>query len=582
MAFDGIVISSLVWELNERLADGRINKIYQPENDAIVLTIKNNRNNYRLLLSASPSLPLAYLTEDTGTNPMTAPNFCMLLRKHISGGRIVSILQPEMERILKFEIEHLNELGDVCTKYLIVELMGKHSNIIFCRPDGTIIDSIKHISLNISSVREVLPGRSYFIPNTMLKQNPLTITAAEFAEKVLSKPLPVGKALYTSLTGISPVIAEEICFRASLDSGMSTSGLSDVEKVHLFGVFSRLMEDVKGHRFSPTIVYRSKEPVEFSALPLTCYSDCDSQPFDSISTVLRTYYAEKNASSRIRQKSHDLRHVVGTALDRTRKKYDLQLKQLKDTEKREKYKIYGEMLNTYGYGLEEGSKSLTCLNYYTNKEITIQLDPQLPPQENAKKYFERYGKLKRTFEALSSLTEETHAEMEHLDSVSTALDLAQTEGDLAQIKEELIQAGYMKRHTGGKNTKKQKLTSQPLHYISSDGYDMYVGKNNLQNEELTFKFAGGGDWWFHAKGIPGSHVIVKTKGDELPDRTFEEAARLAAYYSKNRTSEKVEIDYIQRKHVKKPNSGKPGFVIYHTNYSMMIEPDISHIRSVKD
>ena len=396
MAFDGIVISSLVWELNERLADGRINKIYQPENDAIVLTIKNNRNNYRLLLSASPSLPLAYLTEDTGTNPMTAPNFCMLLRKHISGGRIVSILQPEMERILKFEIEHLNELGDVCTKYLIVELMGKHSNIIFCRPDGTIIDSIKHISLNISSVREVLPGRSYFIPNTMLKQNPLTITAAEFAEKVLSKPLPVGKALYTSLTGISPVIAEEICFRASLDSGMSTSGLSDVEKVHLFGVFSRLMEDVKGHRFSPTIVYRSKEPVEFSALPLTCYSDCDSQPFDSISTVLRTYYAEKNASSRIRQKSHDLRHVVGTALDRTRKKYDLQLKQLKDTEKREKYKIYGEMLNTYGYGLEEGSKSLTCLNYYTNQEITIPLDPQLPPQENAKKYFERYGKLKRT------------------------------------------------------------------------------------------------------------------------------------------------------------------------------------------
>ena len=582
MAFDGIVISSLVWELNERLADGRINKIYQPENDAIVLAIKNNRNNYRLLLSASPSLPLAYLTEDTGTNPMTAPNFCMLLRKHISGGRIVSILQPEMERILKFEIEHLNELGDVCTKYLIVELMGKHSNIIFCRPDGTIIDSIKHISLNISSVREVLPGRSYFIPNTMLKQNPLTITAAEFAEKVLSKPLPVGKALYTSLTGISPVIAEEICFRASLDSGMSTSGLSDVEKVHLFGVFSRLMEDVKGHRFSPTIVYRSKEPVEFSALPLTCYSDCDSQPFDSISTVLRTYYAEKNASSRIRQKSHDLRHVVGTALDRTRKKYDLQLKQLKDTEKREKYKIYGEMLNTYGYGLEEGSKSLTCLNYYTNQEITIPLDPQLPPQENAKKYFEGYGKLKRTFEALSSLTEETHAEMEHLDSVSTALDLAQTEGDLAQIKEELIQAGYMKRHTSGKSTKKQKLTSQPLHYISSDGYDMYVGKNNLQNEELTFKFAGGGDWWFHAKGIPGSHVIVKTKGDDPPDRTFEEAARLAAYYSKNRTSEKVEIDYIQRKHVKKPNSGKPGFVIYHTNYSMMIEPDISHIRSVKD
>lgn len=581
MAFDGIVISSLVWELNERLTNGRINKIYQPENDAIVLTVKNNRNNYRLLLSASPSLPLAYLTEDTGTNPMAAPNFCMLLRKHISGGRIVSIIQPEMERIIKFEIEHLNELGDLCTKFLIVELMGKHSNIIFCQPDGTIIDSIKHISLNVSSVREVLPGRSYFIPNTMLKMNPTSIGAEDFMEKVLSKPLPVGKAIYTSLTGISPLIAEEICFRASIDSGMSTSGLSDAEKLHLFGVFSRLMEDVENHRFTPVIIYRGKEPAEFSALPLTCYSDCESRNFDSISTVLRSYYAEKNASTRIRQKSYDLRHVVSTALDRTRKKYDLQLKQLKDTEKREKYKIYGEMLNTYGYGLEEGAKSLTCLNYYTNKEITVPLDSQLSPQENAKKYFERYGKLKRTFEALSTLTEETREEMEHLDSISTALDLAQTEGDLAQIKEELIQAGYVKRHTSGKNAKKQKLTSQPLHYISSDGYDIYVGKNNLQNEELTFKFANGGDWWFHAKGIPGSHVVVKTGGDELPDRTFEEAARLAAYYSKNRSSEKVEIDYIQRKHVKKPNSGKPGFVIYHTNYSMMIAPDISDIQPVK-
>ena len=581
MAFDGIVISSLVWELNERLADGRINKIYQPENDAIVLTVKNNRNNYRLLLSASPSLPLAYLAEDTGTNPMAAPNFCMLLRKHISGGRIVSIIQPEMERIIKFEIEHLNELGDLCTKFLIVELMGKHSNIIFCQPDGTIIDSIKHISLNVSSVREVLPGRSYFIPNTMQKMNPMAVGAEDFIEKVLSKPLPVGKAIYTSLTGISPIIAEEICFRASIDSGMSTSGLSDAEKIHLFGVFSRLMEDVENHHFAPVIIYRGKEPTEFSALPLTCCSDLESRSFDSISTVLRSYYAEKNAATRIRQKSHDLRHVVNTALDRTRKKYDLQLKQLKDTEKREKYKIYGEMLNTYGYGLEEGAKSLTCLNYYTNKEITVPLDSKLSPQENAKKYFERYGKLKRTFEALSTLTEETHEEMEHLDSISTALDLAQTEGDLAQIKEELIQAGYVKRHTGGKNTKKQKLTSQPLHYISADGYDIYVGKNNLQNEELTFKFANGGDWWFHAKGIPGSHVVVKTGGDELPDRTFEEAARLAAYYSKNRSSEKVEIDYIQRKHVKKPNSGKPGFVIYHTNYSMMITPDISDIRLVK-
>ena len=581
MAFDGIVIANLVSELNERLIDGRINKIYQPENDAIVLTVKNNRNNYRLLLSASPSLPLAYIAEDTGTNPMVAPNFCMLLRKHISGGRIVSISQPNMERILRFEIEHLNEMGDLCVKVLIVELMGKHSNIIFCHPDGKIIDSIKHIPLHVSSVREVLPGREYFIPNTMDKINPLHMDYALFEEKVLQKPLPVGKALYTSLTGLSPLIGNEICYRASIDAGMSTSALSESERLHLYGVFTRMMEDVINREFHPVIIYQGKEPKEFSSFELSCYADCETKSFDSISDVLRTYYAQKNASTRIRQKSYDLRHVVSTALDRSRKKYDLQLRQLRDTEKRDKYKVYGELINAYGYGLEDGCKSLTCLNYYTNEDITIPLDPNLTPQENSKKYFERYGKLKRTFEALSKLTEETREEMEHLDSVSTSLDLAQTEGDLAQIKEELTAAGYIKRHSSSKNMKKQKLNSKPLHYISSDGYHMYVGKNNLQNEELTFKFANGGDWWFHAKGLPGSHVIVKTEGDELPDRTFEEAARLAAFYSKNRASEKVEIDYIQRKHVKKPNAGKPGFVIYHTNYSMMIEPAIDEIQEIK-
>lgn len=580
MAFDGIVIANLVYELNTRLIDGRIQKIYQPESDAIVLTIKHNRTNYRLLLSASPSLPLVYLTEDVGTNPMVAPNFCMLLRKHLSGGRIVSITQPDMERIIRFEIEHLNELGDLCRKILIIELMGKHSNLIFCQPDGKIIDSIKHVPLHVSSVREVLPGRSYFVPNTMEKSNPLTIDYETFENIILKKPLPVGKALYTSLTGLSPLVANELCERASLDASISTSALSESERQHLFGVFSRMMEDVINHNFHPVILYHGNEPKEFAPFHLSCYADCEVKEYASISEVLKTYYSQKNSAARMRQKSHDLRQVVSIALDRSRKKYDLQMRQLKDTEKRDKYKLYGELLQAYGYGPLEDKKSLTCLNYYTNEKITIPLDPQITPLENSKKYFERYGKLKRTFEALSTLTKETHAEMEHLDSVRTALDLAQNEGDLAQIKEELIQSGYVKRHTSGKNMKKQKLTSKPLHYISSDGYHMYVGKNNLQNEELTFKFANGGDWWFHAKGIPGSHVIVKTEGNALPDKTYEEAARLAAYYSKNRLSEKVEIDYIERKHVKKPSAGKPGFVIYHTNYSMMIEPDISKINEI--
>ncbi len=581
MAFDGLVIANLAHELRSALCGGRINKIYQPENDALVLTIKNNRNNYRLLLSASASLPLVYLTEESQNNPLTAPNFCMLLRKHLSGGKILDIVQPEMERILRFEIEHLDEMGDICTKHLIVELMGKHSNIIFTQTDGTIIDSIKHISLNVSSVREVLPGRGYFIPKTSEKLDPTQITESEFKEYALTRPYGVSKSIYTSLTGFSPLSALELCARAGIDGDRSTDTLSSHDKDYLYNAFTALMAQIRRGEFTPNIVYRNDEPIEFSCIPLTCYGNLRSESFETMSTLLENYYAMKNKITRIRQKSADLRRIVTTALDRSRKKYYLQLKQMEDTAKRDKYKIYGELINTYGYGLEPESKSLTCLNYYTNEEISIPLDPQLSAKENAVKYFDRYNKLKRTYEALEKLTIETKEEMDHLESISTALDIALYEEDLAQLKEELVEYGYIKRHsTGGKNQKKARVVSKPFHYVSSDGYDIFVGKNNFQNDELTFKVATGNDWWFHAKGVPGSHVIVKSGNDELPDATFEEAGALAAYYSKNRDADKVEIDYIQKKHIKKVSSAKPGFVIYHTNYSLISSPKIDKIKQI--
>ncbi|MSS63071.1 Rqc2 family fibronectin-binding protein [Velocimicrobium porci] len=579
MALDGIVISNLVCELQETLIGGRINKIAQPEKDELLLTIKNNREQHRLLISAGASLPLIYLTKENKPSPLTAPNFCMLLRKHLNSAKILDISQPEMERIIEFKIEHLNELGDICIKYLIVELMGKHSNIIFCDNKKVIIDSIKHISGLVSSVREVLPGRNYFIAKTQEKENPLTITYERFKDFVLTKPTTLSKAIYTSLTGISPLIANEICVRASLDSGNSTSTVNEIEGLHLYKTLTRFMEDISECNFDPIIIYdkRNKEPIEFSSTLLTCYQDFQVEHHDSISEVLESYYSLKNIVTRIRQKSSDLRRIVSTATERTRKKYDLQCKQLKDTEKREKYKIYGELLTTYGYQAEPGAKSLTCENYYTNQEIRIPLDDTISAMENAKKYFDRYGKLKRTFEALSVQIKETKEEIEHLESISAALDIALEEDDLIEVKKELIQYGYIKKHgVNGKKEKKHKNTSKPFHYISSDGFHMYVGKNNYQNEELTFKFANGNDWWFHAKGMAGSHVVVKMEGaKELPDRTFEEAGMLAGFYSKGRNMDKVEIDYVERKHVKKPNNGKPGFVIYHTNYSLTIKPDIS-------
>ena len=580
MSFDGITIANVVKEMNDTLLGCRIYKIAQPESDELILTIKGSCGQKRLFISADASLPLIYFTETNKPSPMTAPGFCMLLRKHLQNGRIVAITQPGLERIIHIDIEHLDEMGDLCRKTLIVEIMGKHSNIIFCNENGTIIDSIKHVSGFVSSVREVLPGKPYFVAQTQDKLNPLDTDWNTWQSRVLTKPVAVFKAIYGGYTGISPILAQEICYRADVDGEMSTASLTDTDGRKLFDVFTEMMQLIKDGRFAPHIAYTGKNPVEFAAFPLTLYAGPNDRivPFDTMSQLLEHYYAEKNTLTRIRQKSSDLRRIVQTTLERNIKKYDLQLKQIEDTNKRDNYRIYGELLNTYGYGVTPGSKSMEALNYYTNEMVTIPLDPEVTPSENAKKYFEKYNKLKRTYEALSELTAQVKTEIDHLESISAALDIALQEDDLVQIKQELVESGYIHKRSG---SKKEKITSKPFHYISSDGFHMYVGKNNYQNDELTFKFATGNDWWFHAKNTPGSHVVVKCDGAEtLPDRTFEEAGRLAAYYSKGRSQDKVEIDYIQKKHVKKPNGAKPGFVVYYTNFSLMIDSDISGIELV--
>ncbi len=574
-------MAALTAELNTHLSGGRIAKIAQPESDELLMTVKTGHGQEKLYLSASASLPLAYLTNENKPSPMTAPNFCMVLRKHLANGRIVSVSQPGLERVIRIRIEHRNELGDLCEKNLIVELMGKYSNLIFTDDTDTIIDSIKHVSSQMSSVREVLPGRQYFIPDTRHKLDPLTISEDAFKEALREKPMAIGKALYMSLTGISPVTAEELCFRSGIDSGLPAKDFDPDVLMHLYRQFCYYMDLVRQKEFVPAIYFDKETPVEFGVLPLTHFPTCTQKIYSSVSEMLSAYYSTRNTLTRMRQKSADLRHIVQTALERNQKKYDLQEKQLKDTENREQNRIYGELINTYGYNLPPKAKELTCENYYTNQQVTIPLNPRLTPQENAQKYFARYNKQKRTYEALVPLTRKTSREMEYLESVLHALDMARSETDLAQIKDELVQSGYIRQRNGQKRNYAKK-DNKPLHYISSDGYDIYVGKNNLQNDELTFSFANGGDWWFHAKNCPGSHVIVRTDGEMPPDSTFEEAGRLAAYYSRNRDSTKVEIDYVEKKHVKKPNGAKPGFVVYYTNYSLVIDPDISGIRSADE
>lgn len=581
MALDGLTIANIVYELNEKLLNSRLYKIAQPEPDELMLTIKSSDGQYRLTVSANASLPLIYLTDTNKVSPLTAPNFCMLLRKHLNNGRIISITQPGLERIIIFEIEHLNELGDLCRKKLIIELMGKHSNIIFTDDSDMILDSIKHISAQVSSVREVLPGRTYFIPNTQEKLNPLELTFEAFSGAIKSKPIQLKKALYSVLTGFSPVIALEICNICGIDGDIYVADLSGDMLMHIYRQLELVMERVRKCEFAPNIIYSGDEPVEFAPFRLSLYDNDPSVKVSDCATIseaLSRFYADKNSFARIRQRGSDLRKIVTTLLERNYKKADLQEKQLKDSQKMDKYKLYGELIQAYSYAIVSGSKSYTAINYYTNEEVTIPLDEDLSVQANAVRYFERYNKLKRTFAAVSQQLEQTDEEIQHLESILNSLDIAETEDDLLAIRQEMCDFGYIRKKSG--QGKFKKLSSEPMHYISSDGFHIYVGRNNYQNDQLTFKFANGGDWWFHAKKLPGSHVILKTEGRDVPDRAFEEAAALAAFYSRGREQGKVEVDYIERKHIKKPGSSKPGFVVYYTNYSLMAIPDIRKLQKL--
>ena len=573
MAFDGFTLAAVRQELENKLIQSRVMKIIQPESDEIVITFKNNSETLKLTISANPSFPLIYFSEDKKEAPLKAPSFCMLLRKHLQNGRVLSVSQPGMERVIDIEIEHMDEMGDMRSRHLIAEFMGKHSNIILVNDENIILDSIKRIPVQISSVREVLPGREYFIPGINEKLDPFDMSFDEFCRELLNHNCESYKALYMSVTGLSPMLANEICERAGLDASKHTDSLLRSEKLSLYNYLCEITDEVKRSDYKFAI-YDDLDKLEFSAIQLK--NRTPVKIFKDISGLITEYYKEKEQKNRISQKSSDLRKLVSTYLERAYKKRTVQEKDLKKTENRDKYRIYGELLQAYGYNVEEGAESITVENYYDdNNPVTIPLDKELNPQENAAVFFKKYNKLKRTFEAATIQLKETNDEIRSLESVSGALDFSETENDLAQIKMELVDLGYI-RSAG--IDKKKKLTSAPLKYISSDGFEMFVGKNNYQNEEVTFKIASPDDWWFHAKNIPGSHVILKSSGRNIPDRTFEEAASLAAHYSKGSGQKKVEVDYTLKKELRKPPGGAAGFVIYHTNYSMIASTDISMIK----
>lgn len=585
MAFDGVVIASILHELEEKILGGRISKVNQPEKDELILTVRHNRINYKLLLSSMASMPKLHLTQTNKTNPITAPNFCMLLRKHLVGGLIKSISQPNFERIVEFEIENYDELGVLVTRKLIIEIMGRHSNIILTDEDHLIMDAVRRVGAQISSVREVFPNRYYVLPPNQDKVDPTTIEDLTEFIACLKSNMPIQKSLYSSITGLSPQIAESLCYSCQINGTDDSSLINDEQMTDLYTAFEGLINSVNYGDFEPTIyVTESGEQSAFTSVPLTFLGDLEAIRYDSPSEMVENYYSQNAIRSRISQKSVDLRKLVATNLERCYKKLNIQHQQIRDTNDRDKFKIRGELINAHIYQIKEGDTTVKVYDYYNdNKEISITLDPQLSPSQNAQKQFNKYNKKKRTLEALSKHIKTTKKEINHLESVKYALDHALKEEDLLEIREELMVTGYIRFRRS--KAKKALKKAEAMHYLSSDGYHIYVGKNNLQNEYLSTKFANGGDWWFHAKDIPGSHVIVKSQGQQmeaLPDRLFEEAASLAAYYSKGQNSPKVSVDYIQKKYLKKPNGTAPGYVIYHTNYSMMVSPSITGLELINE
>lgn len=582
MAFDGVVISAIIHELNDFVLGGRIGKVNQPEKDELVLTVRKDRKNSKLLLSSMASMPKFHLTEITKTNPLTAPNFCMLLRKHLVGGTIIGITQPNFERIIRFDVENYDELGVLVTRSLIIEIMGRHSNIILVDEEDNILDAVRRVGAQISSVREVFPGRTYQLPPDQGKANPLEVTSLDQFMGAVTKDYTIQKGLYQSITGLSPQLAEALCYQAGLNGSTHTEEINQQQWEKLYTAFVQLTTTIRENTYEPCIYMGNDGAFEaFSVVPLTFMAQHTKKDYLSPSVMVEDFYRMNNIRSRIAQRSSDLRKLVHTNLERSYKKLNIQLQQIADTDGRDKFRIRGELINANLYKIQEGDTSVTVIDYYNdNKEIKITLDPRLNPSQNAQKQFNKYNKKKRTLAALSEHIETTKAEIKHLESVKYALEHALTEEDLHEIRQELMETGYVRF----RKSKKEKAfrKAAPLHYLSSDGFHMYVGKNNFQNEYLSTKFANGGDWWFHAKDVPGSHVIVKSENRELPDRTYEEAAALAAYYSKGNSAPKVSVDYTLKKHLKKPNGSAPGYVIYHTNYSFMAAPSLEGLTLIED
>lgn len=580
MALDTITIHYLIKEFRDELIDARIDKIYQPEKDEILLNIKSRLNSKKLVISANSSQPRIHFSSVQKENPKTAPLFCMLLRKHLQSGRIVGINQIDNERIIRFDIESYDEFGDLTKKYLFCEIMGRNSNIILTKENLTIIDCIKHIDFTISTVRQLLPGLIYSVPPQQNKTPILSENIKNISIDFNNSGKTAENEIMSKVSGISPLIAREIVYRAINTNNIDCSLLDNNMKNSL----NREVKNFLNQETKPCIITEksSGKIIDFSPFDIFQYSDLAEKKYCSdVNNTLDEFYLERDSIERMKQKSSDLVQLLNTNIDRTAKKIAILKKTLEDAKKKDDYKIKGDLLTANLYMISQGKSEVTVKNYYSEDmtDTLIQLNPTLTPAQNAQRYYKLYQKSKNAEVEASKQLENALSDLEYFESTLMLSKNAVTDADLTAIRIELMELGYIKKQ----NKKQQvKNTSKPHHFISCDGFDIYVGKNNTQNDYLSLRFANSQDMWFHTKKIHGSHTIIKLGVDkEIPPSTIKEAALLAAYYSKGRDSSNVPVDYTLIKNVKKPNGAKPGMVIYDFYNTIYVTPSADEIGKIK-
>ena len=578
MSMDGLSLYSAMNELNKRLAGGKIDKIQQTDKEELLLMVRSLGQTYRLLINASAADNRVQLTELKKQAPSEAPMFCMLLRKRIAGGKIVRFEQERLDRVLKISIETYNDLGDLSVFALYCELMGKHSNIILVNEKGVIVDAIKHVGLGMSSVRFVMPGLEYSAPPAQDKQDPSKASADDFSMAMCMVGMSIAKALSNAFFGLSPAVAAQLVARYT-DKTECTQ-LSEAEREELASRLAAFYADIAQGKEKASAVLNALGETE--AVYPFAIAGGGIKLYDSIGEALDSLYINSDRREWAKRHGASSRKVLQNNIERCEKKLALYADALNSGEQMEKCRLYGELLTANLHSLKSGTDTAAVDNYYADpvERIAIPLDRQLTPGENAQRDYKKYQKLKAARDMAIVQREQTLSELNYLEGQLDNLTKCTAENELSELIEELKEQGYIKRDKGGR--KKMKLAaSKPMHFVSSTGADIYVGKNNRQNDELTLRFASPNDIWMHTKNIPGSHVIVKG-ASEQDTATMTEAALLAAYYSRARGSENVAVDYTPRKYVKKPAGAKPGMVIYTTNKTAYVTPSEEAVAGLKE